>query len=437
MISRRRYRLASYSTIASVGSKALSLLVLYLSIPLTIAYLGESRFGVWMTLASFISFLGFLDFGVGSSLINEVAYCRAKGDDKRLARLITHGLLLLTVIGIVLATFLLGLVQVANLNWLFNVSDPGQAAEIHRAAVVLVLMIGVSLPLVGLQRIFWGLQEAFVFHILSGLGSLISLVTLYYLSRAQAGIPVLLLGTFGIQLVASLPLFVILMKRRLVGSFDRDEFRLDCRDLFRHGSLFFVLSIGGAVAWDADYIIISHTVGATAVVTYAIAVRLFQLVEIPLQMASAPLWSAYADAMAQGDGRFLRKTLTRSFGLTVLAAMLGCSVILVSHDLLVGTWVGQAVTIPWALLATMAVWTIMRTGGNVFAMYLNGIRVVRPQVILVGLFCAIALPLKIFASASFQTPGVVAAGIFAYLICVIVPYLTFFRKTWTIHLAAK
>jgi hypothetical protein len=70
-------------------------------------------------------------------------------------------------------------------------------------------------------------------------------------------------------------------------------------------------------------------------------------------------------------------------------------------------------------------------------MYLNGIRVVRPQVILVGLFCAIALPLKIFASASFQTPGVVAAGIFAYLICVIVPYLTFFRKTWAIHLAAK
>jgi hypothetical protein len=51
------------------------------------------------------------------------------------------------------------------------------------------------------------------------------------------------------------------------------------------GGLFFILAVGGAIAWDSDFIILSKTVGAEVAV-YAVAVRLFQLVELPLQMAN-------------------------------------------------------------------------------------------------------------------------------------------------------
>ena len=106
--SRRRYVLAGMTIVANVGSKGLSLLVLYFSVPLTISYLGQARFGVWMTLASLISFLGFLDFGIGSSLLNEVAHHTAQEDRQRLRQVITHGLSLLTLIGLTLGLVLYG-----------------------------------------------------------------------------------------------------------------------------------------------------------------------------------------------------------------------------------------------------------------------------------------------------------------------------------------
>jgi O-antigen/teichoic acid export membrane protein len=172
LAGRRRYRLAAYTTAANIVSKSLSLVVLYVSVPLTIHYLGTERFGIWMTLASLIGFLGFLDFGIGSSLLNQVAYSAAKEPRERLRRLITHGLLLLTGLGIVLMAFLLCAARFSRLEGLFNVSNNVDPNELRTAAYTLAILIGLSLPIVGLQRVLWGLQRAFVYHFLVAAGSL-------------------------------------------------------------------------------------------------------------------------------------------------------------------------------------------------------------------------------------------------------------------------
>jgi O-antigen/teichoic acid export membrane protein len=428
--SRGRYRMAAYTTVASVVSKAISLLVLYSSVPLTISYLGARRFGVWMTLASFISFLGFLDFGIGSSLVNEVAHLNVGQPRLRLKRLITHALLVLSGIGVVLVA--IGLLAAINFDFsrLFNVSGRMESAEFRDAALTLCVLIGISLPIVGLQRVFWGLQRAFIYHLLAGCGSLFSLGLLYWLAHRHAGIAWLLFATFGVQLLATIPLLGILAARDLVGSFDLVEFRQDSRNLLRHGALFFVLSIGGAIAWDSDYIIISSASGPVAVATYAVGVRLFQLVEVPLQMVNTPLWSAYADAMAHNSRVFLRKTLKRAFFGTLGVAVVACGFLFLFRGLVVHFWVHEAVVLPVMLTAAMALWTVLRAGGNSFAMYLNGIRVVGPQVTVVIAFCILALPLKIYAAYRAGALGVVLASMASYILCVVVPYLTIFRSKW-------
>jgi O-antigen/teichoic acid export membrane protein len=181
------------STIANVGSKGLSLLVLYVSVPLTISYLGPARFGVWMTLASLISFLGFLDFGIGSSLLNEVAHHSAREDRERLKQVITHGLALLTLVGLVLGVVLYSSARYLPLQALFDSKANIDKVELRNAAQALAVMIGLSVPLVRIQRVFSGLQRAFLYHILFALGSLISLGILVTLSRRHAPIAELLL----------------------------------------------------------------------------------------------------------------------------------------------------------------------------------------------------------------------------------------------------
>ena len=431
--SRRRYVLAGMTTVANVGSKGMSLLVLYVSVPLTISYLGSARFGVWMTLASLISFLGFLDFGIGSSLLNEVAHYSAHENRKRLKQVITHGLSLLTLIGFILGLVLYISARYLPLQALFDSNANIDRLELRNAAQALALMIGLSLPLVGVQRVFWGLQRAFLCHILFGIGSLISLGLLVELSHRHAPIAQLLLATFGVQMLSTAPLLGVLVQRGLLGEFEQTIFKTDARALLSHGGLFFILAVGGAAAWDSDFIILSKTVGAAEVAVYAVAVRLFQLVELPLQMANQPLWSAYADAKACGSKRFLKLTLTRAFWGTTAAAMVGAFLVVALREPILHLWIHHAVGLPFTLALAMAVWTTMRSAGNSFAMYLNGVQVVRQQVVLVLLFCVVVIPLKVFAASHYGVPGMVEACIVSYVMCVVVPYLTVYRRHWTAY----
>ena len=429
-LGRRRYRMAAYTTMASVASKALTLLVLFISVPLTISYLGPHRFGVWMTLASLIGFLGFLDFGIGSSLVNEVAHYKLKESRERLTRLITHALLLLATMGLMIAGLLIAAARTADLEWLFNATGHIDPSELRASAYVLAILIGASLPIVGLQRIFLGLQRGFIYYLLAALGSLTSLSLLYYFSQREAGIPVLLLATYGMDLVATLPLLGILAARKLVGRFDLSECWSDSKALMSHGSFYFILSIGGAAAWNSDFIIITSVNGAAALAAYAVSVRLFQLVETPLQMINTPLWSAYADAKVHGNSLFIRQTLKRSFWLSFAAATVGCGLVAVLHEFIIRAWIREAVVLPWTLVATMAVWCIVRATGNAFGMYLNGMRIVLPQVVAVATFCILALPLKIYGAYHLGALGVVFASLVGYFACAAIPYLTVFRKQW-------
>lgn len=431
---RRRYRLAAYTTGANIAAKSLSVLVLYVSVPLTISYLGAGRFGIWMALTSLISFLGFLDFGIGSSLLNDVAHHSANTSHDRVCRVISHGLCLLLVLGVVLGSILFLAARFAPLQDLFNARTNISEKELRDAAETLATLIGASLPIVGLQRVFWGLQRAYLFHFLSGVGSLISLALLFVMARDHAPIYALLLSTYGIQLCATIPLLLVLYQEGLVGSFNRPEFFSDAKRFFRYGILFFILSIGGAVAWDSDYMIISKVVGPRAVAIYAIAVRLFQLVQLPLQMINTPLWAAYADAFASHAHGFLRRTLIRAMVLTVVLAIFGVIFLTVFHKFIIHVWVRKDIALPTALVYCMAAWVVIQCVGNAFAMYLNGVRVVSPQVIVVVAFCVLAIPLKIVGAKTYGSVGVVTTTMVVYLLCVTLPYLTIFRSAWIRHL---
>ena len=432
-----RYKLAAYSTFANVVSKGLALFVLYASVPRTIDYLGPERFGIWMTLASLIGVLGFLDFGISNGLLNQVAYLAARDTRDRLRRLIGHALLLLTGIGLFLIVLLSCTARYAHLEFLFNITGPANIDELRSAAMTLAVLIGLSLPLVGLQRVFWGLQRAFISHLFSAVGSAASVILLFVLSDRHAPIYMLLLGTYGIQLLTALPLLAVLLKDRLIGKIDWVEFRGDARDLLRTGGLFFVLNVGAAVSWDGDYLIISRVAGPQHVAVFAIAARLFQLVSQPLAMVNSPLWSAYADAIARGSHRFVRKTLIGAVSLTGVGAMIGVSILVLFHTFIVREWVHNAVSMPTELLICMAAWTVLQAVGNAFGMFLNGARIVRPQVVVVCLYCLVGLPLKIFGADQAGALGVVTASMIGYVLCVVLPYLTIFRRAWTSRLLGE
>lgn len=392
-----RYRLAAWAILANVASKGSAMAVMVLSVSLTIPYLGAQRFGIWMTIASFAGMLTFLGLGVGNALTNHVASRSAQSDAAMLRRAVSGGLGLLLMIGLVVGAALWLLA--AWLPWakLIKVEDASLLLEAQSAAKLFALLFGLNLFTTGIQSVFAGLQRSFEVYLVSALGSVASLGALWWAAQAQAGLPVLLAVTLGIQSLSFLLLLGLLVKRKLFALTEIDlAVRNETSDLIRIGGLFFVLQVGTMIGWGADALIISSTLGPAAVAVYSIAQRLFQFVTQPLAMMNAPLWGAYADAHSRGDVAFIRRTFRASMWLTLGVALSGATILFFSSEWLLHYWTGGKVLVPTLLLGLVALWAVLECCGVAFAMFLNGVQVVKQQVIVVSVFCILVLPLKIW-----------------------------------------
>lgn len=410
-----RYRLAAWAILANVASKGAALAVMVLSVSLTIPYLGVQRFGIWMTVASFAGLLSFLGMGVGNALTNHVAGRSAQRDPALLRQAISGGLGFLLMIGLVVGA---GLFLLASwLPWalLIKVDDAELLVEARDAAQLFAVLFGLSLFTSGIQSVFAGLQRTFEVYLASALGSAFALGALWIGAQAQAGIPVLLAATLGVQSLSTLLLLGLLLKRNLF-SFREIKMAIqqETSGLLRVGGLFFILQVGTMVGWGADALIISSALGPAQVAVYSITQRLFQFVTQPLAMVNMPLWGAYADAHAKGDVAFIRRTLKASMLLTLGGSLLGALFLLAGSEWVLNYWTRGNVEVPILLIGLMALWTVFECCGGAFSMFLNGVQVVRQQVIVVAVFCALVLPLKIVGVEQIGLVAIPLAAVIAY-----------------------
>lgn len=247
--SDERYRLAVLSMAANVLSRSVALVVMVLTVSLTIPYLGAERFGVWVTIASFVGMLSFLDMGVGNALTNHVAGRSAQRDPALLRQAISGGLGLLLVIGVAVGA---GLYLLATwLPWarLIKVDEALLLVEAQNAAKLFAVLFAFNLFTTGIQSVFAGLQRTFEVYLTSALGSFVSLGALLIAAQAQAGIPALLAVTLGIQSLSTLLLLGLLLRRDL---FSLGEIKVAAKQetpgLLHIGGLFFVMQVGTRIA---------------------------------------------------------------------------------------------------------------------------------------------------------------------------------------------
>lgn len=428
--SDERYRLAVLSMAANVLSRGIAMVVMVLTVRLTIPYLGAERFGVWMTISSFVGMLSFLDLGVGNALTNKVSQIAAQNNPDALRRTISGGLGFLFILGCTICILLLGLTSVLPWHKIIKVKNLAVSTEILNTAAIFSVLFGFSLISNGIQRIFAGLQRAFEAHLVSLAGSCFSLFALWIATKQEAGIPYLLAATLGIQSLANVGLLLVLAKRNLF-TIQRiaAHTRLEARHLLHVGGLFFVLQIGTMVGWGADSLIIASTLGATQVAVFNIVQRLYQFISQPMNIINAPLWGAYADANARGERKFILKTLKKSMLLTATFASIGGGIMFLMSQHLIEWWTKGNITVSSGFVFMFFVWTIFESLGNAFAMMMNGCGIVREQVVTVILLTTLALPIKLVIINYFGITEMLASYTAIYCVVVLSLYGIYYRKT--------
>lgn len=427
-----RYRRALLTTAANILNKALAMLVLLLSVPLTLHYLGQERFGVWMTIASFSAMLTFMDLGIGNSLLNLVAQSQARSENKRQVNIISNGLVILMIIGGLSCLVLLTIQHFIPWESVIKIKDIALRYEIKQSIITFILIFSLSIPLLGVQRIFLGLQEGYTTYLVAAGGNAISLLALYFATQYLSGIPVLLIATFGVQTICLLAPLFLLVKRRLLAlsHLSIHSMKNVATELLKPGLVFFILQIGAMVGWGADSLLISSLLGASYVAIFAIAQRLFQFVTQPLALLVSPFWATYADAIARGDKLYVRTTLKASILFSAFASMLVSGTFLLFHEEIINFWIGGNLVLPYGLVMGYAIWSIIDSIGITFAMFLNGAGILRPQFLVVLMFTSITLPAKVYLLPKIGLSGIMFITISGYILAVVIPYLTFLKAKW-------
>ena len=87
-----------------------------------------------------------------------------------------------------------------------------------------------------------------------------------------------------------------------------------------------------------------------AVVTFVVTIlaMLFNVLVIGYTILISPLWNAYTDAATKGDYEWIRRTFRKSLMMWCASVILGL-VVLVLSGWFFRIWVGDSVTIPFAI----------------------------------------------------------------------------------------
>lgn len=424
-----RYRRSILTSSVNLVSRFFSMLVLILSVSWTLPYLGEERFGVWMAIASMATLLSFLDLGIGNALTNRVAYLASENNPDALKSAITGGLGILFLVSIFSGATLYFVAQLVDWGDVFKLSTATESYEAKQTVLVFTVLFAALIFSNGVGRVFHGLQRGFWVHFAGAIGSLVSLIFLWASVNLSASVPYLLASVMGGLVLAGLALGFILVKEGLFALKGiTTEMRSEKAFVFKSGGLFLLLQIGTMVAWGADSMIIASTSGAATVAAYSVVQRLSQFISQPIQIFNAPLWSAYADAASIGEKLFIRRTFMRSLKYSAILSTLGALILVAFGQELIHVWTKGEITVSHTLLVLMACWLVLESTGSALGVFLNGIGIVKQQVIVVSVFIVFGLPLKSVFAYEMGAEGLVLAGITSYLLIIVLGYAFIFRK---------
>ena len=416
IVGDKQYYFAGISVVANIFSRVIALVVMAFSIRWTLSYLGETKYGIWMTIASFVGMLSFLDAGIGNALVARVGKVEAISKKMETQSAISGGIGLLIIIGIIVSSALLLASYYIPWGYVLNINDSKVETEAKNAIMIFSFMFGINIIVGGAQKVFIALQKAYYYHVVSIVGSLLALMALYSASNQKANLSILLMCTMGIPLAVNLSLILVLSNRgyfhcaKIVQNIKKES-----SELLGVGGLFFILQIGTMIAWGGDNLIVSKFLGVQYVAAFSVVQQIYQIILQPVGIFSNSLWGVYAQASARHEWSYIRKTLISSIKYSILYSLAVYVIISLVGRGMIGKWTNGRMDIGLELILAYGLWACLYAFTNVYSVFLNGCSIIAPQVLHMVLVIGFGIPVKIYIASNFGLDAMIVsfAAIFA------------------------
>lgn len=420
-----RYRRAALTASTSLIARGVTLLSAVALLPVSFRYLGPERYGMWMTITSFVLFLSFADLGIGNGLTVRIAQADGNDNQEKSAVLVSAAFYFLLPLSIVLLALSIGGMRFINWTALYGVRSLLARSEAGMATLALLVCTFAAMPLGVVLRVETGLQQGFVGDLWNAAGNLLGLAAVIVVIQQGGGLPAMVLAAAGMPQLSTACNWVVqfffvrpALRPRL--SLFHTQTAIG---LLAMGSLFLLQQCCGLIYYVSDNLVIAQTMGATAVARYAVIQRLFSIGFVT-QYLVTPLWPAIGEALARGDFGWAQRMARRAVVTTVLVGSMFGILLLLPSRYLITRWSGIDPGPIDLLRIGFAVWVVFI--GYIAAMnaILNQELTMRRHLLILGAASLASLALKIYFARHGSLVGVVWGSNIAFGAIYVIPTLS-------------
>lgn len=396
--SSSRSKILQLNVSVSFINKFLSILLSYLLVPLTINYLNEEVYGIWLTLLSILSWLGFSDIGLGNGLRNKLTECLSKNDIKNARKYISTAYIAITVIAVTLLIPLLIIIpfinwcKILNTNTIHNI-------DLIKLVYVTVCFFILNFILSIINQIYYAYQKSmFVgfIQIVSYIMILLGIIFLKILNKKSIVYLALVYG--GSTLITNIVFSILFFyKNKQITPSIKEFSKSKISDILTLGIKFFIIQIAALVIFTTDNIVITQVVGPKYVTKYNIVQKLFGILITIHTILVTPLWSAYTEAYIKKDYNWIKKVL-KKLNILMLPIISGIIIIYCTFNLIVEIWIGQSISINKSLIILIGIYTLLSIWNNIYSYLLNGIGFLKISFWICIIIAILNIPLSVYLS---------------------------------------
>ncbi len=369
---------AKKNIIASLVIKGMSIVIGFLMIRITLNYLEPIKYGIWLTLTSFLGWFTFFEIGLGNGLKNKLAEALAIKDFKLAKIYVSTTYAILTiVIGIVALFFI-----ISNffIDWTIILNTNKEMLNELTTLTFIVFgffFLRFVIKLIGI--VLMADQRPAIANSFGPIGNLIALFLIYILTKTTNGSLIYLAWILSVSpivvLIGASIYFYTNEYKIIAPSLSSIDFSY-AKVLLNLGVKFFIIQVSMIVLFQSSNIIIAQFFGPVEVTPYNIAYKLFSVELMLFTIIISPFWAAFTEAWVKKDIIWVKKTTKNLFYVWIGIVILGILLYLISNtffDLWLGKEQMNTIIISNRLKILLLVQFSLFTFGGIFNMFINGV----------------------------------------------------------------
>lgn len=386
---------------ASLIIKGISIIIGFLMIRVTLNYLDQTSYGIWLTVASFLTWFTFFEIGLGSGLQNKLAEALALKDYKLAKIYVSSTYAILTVIIFIVAVIFF----IANffIDWTIILNtDSDMLKELTSMTFIVFGFFFLTFVIKLISIVLTADQRSAIANSFGPIGNLIALICIYILTKTTEGSLIYIAWVLSIApvlvLIGASFYFYRGRYRKIAPSLKYIDLT-SAKGLLNLGAKFFFIQISTLILFQSSNIIIAQFFGPSEVTPYNIAYKLFSVILMLFTIIISPFRSAFTEAWVIKDIIWIKKTITNLLYVWVGMFFLAIFLFLIS-DFFFDFWIGEekmkSMVISNKLKLSLLISFLLLTFGGIFNMFINGVGKVSVQMYAHVIGAILFLPISFF-----------------------------------------